>query len=155
MNGKIYKIIDNTNNNIYVGSTCEPTLLKRLNKHKSDYKRYISNGSRYTTSYDILKNNDYNIELLEEVEFNNKYELHVRERHWITNIDCINKYKPNNYLDKGKHEYQKEYKEKHRLIHGIKICECGGKYMFSHKSHHIKTKRHNNYLLTLEENNIT
>ena len=28
--GKIYKIVDNTNNNIYIGSTCEPTLAHRL-----------------------------------------------------------------------------------------------------------------------------
>jgi hypothetical protein len=154
MNGKIYKIIDNTNNNIYIGSTCAKTLKHRLNKHKSDYKRYLSNGSRYTTTYDILKNNDYKIELLEELECNTKYELHVRERYWIVNIVCINKYKPTNYLDKGKHIYQKEYKEKHRLIHGIKICECGGRYKFSQKSKHDKTRRHNNYLLTLEEHII-
>jgi hypothetical protein len=41
-----------------------------------------------------------------------------------------------------------------KLSHGIKICECGGGYTFSHRSHHIKTKTHKNYLLTIEENNI-
>ena len=30
--GKIYKIVDNTNGNIYIGSTCETTLARRLNK---------------------------------------------------------------------------------------------------------------------------
>lgn len=27
---KVYKIVDNTNGNIYVGSTCEPTLARKL-----------------------------------------------------------------------------------------------------------------------------
>ena len=32
--GKIYKIVDNTNGNIYIGSTCEPTLARRLAKQR-------------------------------------------------------------------------------------------------------------------------
>ena len=37
---KIYKLIDNTNNNIYVGLTCKDTIEIRLVKHKYDYNRY-------------------------------------------------------------------------------------------------------------------
>lgn len=147
MNGKIYKIVDNTNNNIYIGSTCEPTLLKRLNKHKSDYKRYVEKGIKYTTSFEIIKNNDYKIELIEEILCENKFILHEKERYWIENTNCINKYKPNSYLEKGKQKYNKEYKEIHRLIHGTKICDCGGEYKFGQQSKHNKTKKHTNYLL--------
>ena len=43
--GKIYKIVDNTNNNIYVGSTCEPTLARRLSSHVRDYHVW-KNGKR-------------------------------------------------------------------------------------------------------------
>ena len=39
--GKIYKIVDNTNNNIYIGSTCEPTLARRLSNHICVYKKYL------------------------------------------------------------------------------------------------------------------
>ena len=35
--GKIYIIVDNTNNTVYIGSTCEPTLAHRLAQHKKDY----------------------------------------------------------------------------------------------------------------------
>ena len=154
MNGKIYKIVDNTNNNIYIGSTCESTLSKRLSKHKSDYKRYVDKGIKYISSFDIIKNDNYKIELIEDVSCENKYELHDRERYWIENINCINKYKPNSYLDKGKQEYNKEYKELHKITHGKKICDCGGGYTFSQRSHHIKSKKHKKYLLTIEENNI-
>ena len=33
--GKIYKLVDNTNGNIYIGSTCKPYLSSRLVQHKS------------------------------------------------------------------------------------------------------------------------
>ena len=38
--GKIYQIVDNTNDNIYIGSTC-CSLKKRLSNHKSAYKRFL------------------------------------------------------------------------------------------------------------------
>ena len=40
-NGKIYKIIDYTNDNIYIGSTCEK-LCRRIQKHKASYKCYLN-----------------------------------------------------------------------------------------------------------------
>ena len=43
-NGKIYQIIDNTNNNIYIGSTCEPTLARRLSGHVRKYKSYLKDN---------------------------------------------------------------------------------------------------------------
>jgi predicted GIY-YIG superfamily endonuclease len=53
---KIYKIIDNTNNNIYIGSTCEPTLARRLAKHLGNYKHYLkTKNCSFTTSFDIIK----------------------------------------------------------------------------------------------------
>ena len=56
---KIYKIIDNTNGNIYIGSTVQP-LSKRLVGHRSSYNQYIK-GKKYVKSCDIIKNNNYNI----------------------------------------------------------------------------------------------
>ena len=44
-NGKIYNIIDNKSDMIYVGSTCQ-TLQQRIQKHKSDYKSYIAGGKK-------------------------------------------------------------------------------------------------------------
>ena len=37
---KIYKIVDNTNDNTYIGSTCQ-RLKRRLVKHECDYKRFL------------------------------------------------------------------------------------------------------------------
>ena len=38
-NAKIYKIVDNTLDNIYIGSTCK-TLEQRLKSHEQDYKKF-------------------------------------------------------------------------------------------------------------------
>ena len=71
---KIYKIIDNTNGDVYVGKTIN-TLKERLRKHK-----YHKNCS----SREIIKNGDYRIELIEETDDES------RERYWIENTECIN-----------------------------------------------------------------
>jgi hypothetical protein len=39
---KIYKIVDNTNSNVYIGSATEKTLGCRLGKHKSDHNKYLN-----------------------------------------------------------------------------------------------------------------
>ena len=77
--GKIYKIIDNTNDNIYIGSTIK-TLKERLRQHK-----YLNCSSR-----EIIKNNNYNIILIENYPCKSKEELELRERYHIENNECIN-----------------------------------------------------------------
>ena len=62
--GKIYKIVDNTNNNVYVGSTCEPTLARRLAKHVGSYRNYLKYKYHFITSIKILENENYDIVLI-------------------------------------------------------------------------------------------
>ena len=107
---KIYKLIDNTNGNIYIGQT-KQKLYQRLNNHKQDFKRGSTSISR-----EIIKNNNYKIELIEETNDLN------RERYFIENTECINKVVPGRtkkeYYDETKHklnkeklkQYQKEYR---------------------------------------------
>ena len=40
-NAKIYKIVDNTSDMIYVGSTCK-TLQQRLKKHENNFKHHLN-----------------------------------------------------------------------------------------------------------------
>jgi hypothetical protein len=81
--GMIYKIIDNTSDRIYIGSTIKK-LQPRLSQHKCHYKSYLAGKTtNYMTSFKILKNDDYGIELLEEVHFQNKRQLHERECYFI------------------------------------------------------------------------
>ena len=159
-NAKIYKIVDNINNNIYIGSTCK-TLKTRLSEHKSGYKRFLKGLFNKIKSFDIIKNNDYKIELLEDCEIKTKQELLARERFYIKNNECLNKNIPGR-TDKEIQQYQKDYKKTNKdkidnfnkayyIRNKEKLeekfdCECGGKYTRCNKSHHIKTTKHLNYL---------
>jgi hypothetical protein len=112
----IYKIIDNTSDRIYIGSTTK-TLQQRLSNHKRHYKSYLAGKStNYMTSFKILKNDDYGIELLEEVHFQNKRQLHERECYFIIKYadNAVNKCKPNAYNKVGKIIYGKKYRDKNR-----------------------------------------
>ena len=75
--GTIYKIVDNTNDNIYIGSTTQ-SLSKRLTTHRESYKQYLNNKMNYITSFEILRNNNYEIILLEDVSCETREQLHAR-----------------------------------------------------------------------------
>ena len=89
-NGKIYQIVDNTNDNIYVGSTCKK-LCQRLAQHRTDYNKYLEGKYHYVSSYEILKNSDYKILLLEEFPCENIEQLRKREGYYIQTLKCVNK----------------------------------------------------------------
>jgi hypothetical protein len=131
--GKIYKIVSDQTDKIYVGSTCEPLLSKRLANHRASYKRYLQGEYDYVTSFEILKYDDAEIILLELFSCQNKDELHSRERHYIESIlNTVNKNIPSRtsleyyqanknkikeYCEKNKgkiKEYHKQYEEKNK-----------------------------------------
>ena len=110
--GKIYKLIDNTNGNIYVGSTCENRLCRRLQKHLGSYKAWLKGSPHQNRvrSFDILKNDDYKIILLETCPCETKEQLLAREQYWIDSLTCINK----NNCCHDKVNYHKNYRQKNR-----------------------------------------
>ena len=115
-NSKIYKIVDNTNGNIYIGSTVK-TLSQRLGQHRAAYKQYLNGKCRNCKSFEIIANGDYDIVLLEECKIiTNKDELHARERHYIDNFECVNKYRPGVYNELGKEQYKKQYREANKEL---------------------------------------
>ena len=111
---KIYQIKDNTNDNIYIGSTCG-SLNQRLSRHKSDYKRFLKGLFHNVKSFDILKNNNYKIELLENCEIKTKQELLERERYYIETNECLNKNIPGRcdkqYYNDNKDKLKNRHKE--------------------------------------------
>ncbi len=117
-NGKIYKIVDNTNGAIYIGSTCK-LLSQRIAQHRADYKRYLEGKYHNIKSFDILRNNDYRIVLVEKLEnCNSKEELLKRERYYIESLECVNKNTPTRtpkeYYEDNKNKilsYKKEYRK--------------------------------------------
>jgi hypothetical protein len=170
--GKIYKIIDNTNGNIYIGSTTQKLNI-RLNEHKSEYNRYLKGKSQtHCTSFEIIKNNDYRIEIIKYVIYKDKIELHLRERYYIENNECVNIVIPlrtrkewrndnkdyikewrndnkeyhKDYYNNNKEHY-KDYYNNNKEHYKIKYqCECGSSIGQSVKQKHFRTLKHINFI---------
>ena len=77
-NAKIYKIVDNTTDMIYVGSTCR-TLQQRLKDHEKIYKRFKAGKTNFVTSFKILVNSKFKIELIKLYPCQNRKELELEE----------------------------------------------------------------------------
>jgi hypothetical protein len=83
--GKIYKIVCNKTGLIYIGSTIK-TLDERLKRHEYDCRRFIDNykirpdkKTRFCSSFFILLNKDYKIELIENYPCKSRIELEIKE----------------------------------------------------------------------------
>jgi len=146
--GKVYELVCNITDQKYIGSTCEEFLSQRLANHRGCFKRYKNNHinekkQNYSTSYKILEGDNYYINLLEKVNASCKDELLARERHYINTLTCVNKYIP---LRTKKEYYKDNIKEITKKKSVSNNCECGGKYRTDNKVHHLKSKKHNNFL---------
>jgi hypothetical protein len=112
-NGKIYKIVCRITNLIYIGSTVEKYLSNRLKGHRSRFNIKKDN----TTSFKVLENNDYYIELIELFPCTSRDELLVRERYYFDLIDCVNKVRPKRTEEEKKQQHYKAckiYRENNR-----------------------------------------
>lgn len=89
--GKVYKLVANETEDIYIGSTTQP-LCERKALHVSNYKRHTEGrGGNYVTSHELLKHPSCRIELLEAYPCASKEELYAKEGEWIRRLPCVNK----------------------------------------------------------------
>lgn len=89
----------------------------------------------------INKNNSFQIEKL--------YYKSQGKKYYENNKEKILIYHQQYYKDNKEkiQEYKKSYKENNIEKFKQKCnCKCGGKYSYSHKSTHLKTKKHQNYV---------
>jgi hypothetical protein len=158
-NGKIYKIVSDQTDKIYIGSTTKTYLSQRMDYHRSDYKKWKNGKHHYVTSFDIVKYDDAEIVLIENFPCKTKDELHQKERQIIEqnkNV-CVNKNNPIgtladlrqqqrewNYrnIEKIK-KYYKDNKEKIRKKKSQQIqCTCGIYYSHTNRARHLKSNVH-------------
>ena len=139
-NGKIYRIICNNTGNMYIGSTC-CALSRRLAQHKSDYNK----GKNEVASFDIIKEGNYQIVLIENVPCNNKEELLRRERYYIENMNCVNKVVPlrtdKEYYEDNKREILEKNKQYRKTNKDI-ISEKSKQYREANKDHLQEWHKH-------------
>lgn len=107
---KIYVIKSRSNPDLqYIGST-KKSIKERLSVHCYNYKSYLNGVYSYTTSFDILKYNDYYIELYCDTGTDDKSDAHWFEGQVIIAETCVNKYIPGRTCE----EYYKEYYENNK-----------------------------------------
>ena len=137
--------------------------------HISKYKWWKSKRTKqYCSSFILFEN--YGIDnckmvLLENVSCTNRKELSIREEfHRQKNIEiCVNKkacYQTRMGARKKTYEWREKNKEKVKIsLNKIRkkntkryICECGLSLQLGSKQNHLKTKRHQKYLLEKKYN---
>jgi len=168
--GYIYSLTCNNPNLIYYGSTTQP-LNRRLSEHKSK-------GNNCESKI-LFEWGDVKINMIEEIEYEDKKDLIDREAYYIRNLKCVNKRIPNRtkkeyYCDnkekikeyckqnkkdhnKKKKEYYQKNKDKIKERKKEKItCDCGSELRKVDITRHKKTQKHKVYefLKEIEDSNI-
>jgi hypothetical protein len=179
--GKIYSIRSFQTDDIYIGSTTQ-TLAQRLGKHRTKYKLYLKGKYHYVTSFELLKYDDYYIELITLYPCSCKAELEAEEGHYIRDWDCVNKTIPGRtqkqyYIDNRdkKLEYHKqryinnreqinEQNKQYRIDNREKIneqkkqkitCICSCNITKDNIRRHQKSKKHKKLMSEFIQNFIS
>ena len=170
---KVYCIRNYNDNDVYVGSTCQP-LSKRMADHRMamNSKKRDFNMSLYVKMREQGANNFY-IELIEEYPCENKEQLRAKEGEYIRSLSTLNR----RIEGRTKKEYKQDYKEQIKVqgkeyyktrseticaknrqhyneIASVKMtCDvCGSIHNKKNKPLHLRTKKHQEALNNL--NNI-
>jgi hypothetical protein len=166
-NGKLYKIVCNVTDEVYIGSTCQPTVARRLAKHVDNYKEHKKGKRSNTTSFRIIERGDYCIYLIESFPCDSKDELTKREGEVIrqmktecTVVNCVipgrtkAEYRIDNAdkIKADKQIYRENNVDKIKVYRETKYtCECGSTLCLVKKSRHIKTKKHTDFFESKNE----
>ena len=160
---KIYKITNDVNNDIWIGSTCD-TLVKKFSVHKADA---IRNFRKDCIIHNLIREHGFDrfrIQLIEDFPCEDLYQLRQRQGHHIRDLNAINKYADQkDYREKNKErisEHYKEYSQKPEVKERTKervsktvVCECGCSLRSDSLKRHQKTKVHLNFITQKQENN--
>ncbi len=154
---KVYKIVCNTTQEIYVGSTTKQYLSQRLASHRKSFKDWKKGTYGFVSSYPIMERGNYTIELIEACPCQCWDELLAREGFWIKELDCVNQRVPGRTREEYRHdnaeklktiskayreanpEREKERSKAYREANPEKIKEIGKAY-YEEKTEEIKEK---------------
>ena len=109
--GKIYKLVSNMTDKIYIGSCCVP-LRQRLFNHKYQFNHWKDGRRKTVSSSSILfeLGGDVQIILIEDFATDSKDKLLARERFYIESTPCVNIYRPI-VFEFERAEFAKQYTE--------------------------------------------
>ena len=167
---KIYKIICEGTDQIYIGSTAEPSLSRRMYGHRTSYRRW-KNGrpTNYVASFGLFDLGPCEIVLIENWPCNNKDELRSREQFHLeqNRALCVNRCRAidNRTEEQKKADLQAYYNANKEAILAYKVqyhaanrdtnnarmlatnsqriqCACGAHILKGHVSSHKRTQKH-------------
>ena len=110
----IYTIRSPHTDQYYIGSTSQ-ILCKRFVDHKTHYKYYQMGKGHFLTSFKILELGDAYIELLEEINCENRNQLEKREGELIREhkANCTNRCIPGRSIKEWVHDNVEQLKQYH------------------------------------------
>lgn len=142
--GKIYRIVCNISGLTYIGSTCEPTLARRLTKHVRKFKCWKNGKDTYLSSFKVIEGDNYDIILVESFPCQNVDELFQRERFHIENNICVNNKVPIKTQEERQQyaqEYNKNYREENKEYY-----KEYSKNFYEKNQHYINIRNTENYI---------
>jgi len=147
VNGKIYKIVNDVNDEVYIGSTTQ-TLAKRFSVHKDDSKK---ESKKHYTFYQLMNeigSENFCISLIKEYPCTTKTELCLEEGKYIREIGTLNQriagrtrkqYYEDNIEKENSRTNEQRRNNSAKLI--IK-CACGSKCNRANFYKHTRSKKH-------------
>jgi len=131
-NGKIYKLINDLNDKIYIGSSNYQYLSVRLNGHRQSCKN--ETGRRDSKLYKYMREigaEHFQIELIEEYVCETKQQLCEREQYWIEQL----KPELNMFRAISNPNYEQECRDKNERR------ERSNKFYHSHKEEILQKQK--------------
>ena len=176
--GRIYKVLSDNGNEIYIGSTFNTTM-GRFKEHEYHYNRWKKAQTKDNISvfglFDKYGIDNCKIILIKEYEVYDRKQLEVYETLWINKLrlNCVNKHQPfcikklytkqnkeriqqyhQKYYKKNKKQFQQYRQQNQKKLKEKTNCICGGKYNYCDKSIHFKTQKHQKWLKTQNQKEI-
>ena len=135
LKGKIYKITNDYNDDVYVGCTCD-ILSKKMNVHIAEAKRKLREGNLLHKLMRDIGHERFVIDLIENFPCENIYQLRQRQGFFRRQYGTLHK-----YLD------DQDYREKNvERFEGKIMCDCGCEIRKDGLSKHKLTKKHSDLM---------
>ena len=168
-NGRIYRILNYIDNEVYVGSTCQP-LSKRMATHRVGMNNETKARKPLYIKMKEHGVEHFYIELIEEHPCENGEQLRKREGHYIREIGTLNKKIEGRTLKEYRDEHgerirarRKEYREENRERIRARdkeyrannrketyTCVCGSTCCINNKARHECTIKHLTFVEALQ-----
>jgi hypothetical protein len=131
--GLIYKLTSASTDIVYIGSTTL-SINDRFIRHKASLRRFQNNNGDYCSAFELMQLPDVKIELIENVDFNDRDFLRERENYHILRNDCVN-------IKNAKFDYDTYYLlNKDRLKQYYQINRMAKKDYQRKRYHNLKLK---------------